>query len=97
MAINLDNVIVTNVNDGISANNVINVNACGGVTLNPATIIPQSSWSNSPSIVKLPTTYLGTMICTIQYTIWYCLCGQTLLPWCRPYQLVPSKYLSSIV
>jgi hypothetical protein len=40
MAINLNNVIVINVNDRINANNVINVNACRGVTSNPATVIP---------------------------------------------------------
>jgi hypothetical protein len=41
MAINLNNVIIINVNDGINTNNVININACSaGVTLNPATVIP---------------------------------------------------------
>ncbi len=40
VAINLNNAIVINVNDGINANNAISVNACKGVTLNPATVIP---------------------------------------------------------
>jgi hypothetical protein len=50
MAINSSNVNVIKVNDGINANNVINVNpfliegskdrsACRGITMNPATII----------------------------------------------------------
>ena len=85
---NLNNVIVINVNDGNNANNFINVNACGGVTSNLTTVILLSPQRNSPSIVKLPTTYLGTMICTIRYKIWYCLCGKTLLLWCSPYRLV---------
>ncbi len=59
MAINLNNVNVIHVNDGINANNVIYVNpffierskdrsACGGITTNPATAIPLSHHSNSP-------------------------------------------------
>ncbi len=39
MAVNLNNVIVLNVNDGINANNVINVKTCGGVSSIPAMVI----------------------------------------------------------
>jgi hypothetical protein len=62
--------------------------ACGGIKSNPATIMLQSLQSYSPSIVKLPTTYRDTLICTIQYKIWYCLHGKALLPWRSPHQLV---------
>jgi hypothetical protein len=48
-------------------------NYCRGITLNPATVILESLRSNSPSIVKLPTTYPDTTICTIQKTIRQCL------------------------
>jgi hypothetical protein len=39
LAINLIKFIVINVNDCINANNIINVNAFGRVTSNPATVI----------------------------------------------------------
>jgi hypothetical protein len=39
MAITLNNVNVINGNDGIYADNVINVNACGSSTSNPTNII----------------------------------------------------------
>jgi hypothetical protein len=40
MAIFFNNFNVNNVNAGINSNNVINVNACRGITSNPATVIP---------------------------------------------------------
>jgi hypothetical protein len=68
MVINLDIDNVINVIDGIDACNSIDVNplqftffkykqsACGGIMSNPATRIPYSPWSNSPSFVKLSIT-----------------------------------------
>jgi hypothetical protein len=70
MVINFNNVIVINVNNGINANNVIliSLQRCFIETCNRNTVVPTELF---PLYCKTPTTYLGKMILTIQYKIWY--------------------------